>query len=165
MGSGRVVQHTTSQPHSAFLLLPHSLRDGSSGAAIIIWAQQRPAWEVMRLPENLVLIDVLHVMIDFFFLEVKSDRRRMEMSPQHCVPCFLHQLYKPLRNVWGNSQKGSAIDGLPPTQDALIQLIKRVTSSKKLEFFPTPTTHSSLMLRHSGCFIARNYNISINNTD
>ena len=40
VASGRVVQHTASQPHSAFHLQPHSLGDGSSGAAIIIWAQQ-----------------------------------------------------------------------------------------------------------------------------
>ena len=39
VASGRVIQHI-SQPPSAVFFQPHSLRDGSSGAAIIIWAQQ-----------------------------------------------------------------------------------------------------------------------------
>ena len=35
------------------------------------------------------------------FLEVESDTWKvyLEMSPQHLVPCFLHQFYKSLRNV------------------------------------------------------------------
>ena len=55
---------------------------------------------LMRLPEN--LIDVLHVMIDIFF-EVELDTwKGYEDVTSAFFALFLHQLYKPLRNDWGN---------------------------------------------------------------
>ena len=44
---------------------------------------------LMRLPENLVLIDVLHVTIDIIFGgRVGHQESIMEMSSQHSVPFF-----------------------------------------------------------------------------